>query len=58
MNTVYKYNMTVKIQIFYIVAMWSDLPEYFSIYIGVASLSLLYNSSVEVIRSLPSSHFV
>ena len=37
--------------------MWSDLPEYFSIYIGVASLSLLCNSSVEVIRSLPSSHF-
>ena len=58
MNTVYKYNITVKIQIFYIVAIWSDIPEYSSIYIGVASLSLLCNSSVEEIRSLPSSHFV
>ena len=58
MNTVYKYNITVKIQIFYIVAIWGDIPEYSSIYIGVASLSLLYNSSVEGIRSLPSSLFV
>ena len=37
MNTVYKYNITVKIQIFYIVAIGSDIPEYFSVYIGVAS---------------------
>ena len=37
MNTVYKYNITVKIQVFYIVAIWSDIPEYSSIYIGVAS---------------------
>ena len=38
-------------------AIWSDLPEYSSIYIGVASLFLLCNSSVEVVKSLPSSHF-
>ena len=29
MNTVYKYNITVKIQIFYIVVIWSDIPELF-----------------------------